>query len=315
MNKKAIIFGIKGYNLNSNEKKLFKKEKPWGVILFSRNIKNVHQLKNLVDEIKNVNKDKKYPILIDQEGGKVSRIENIIDTSIFSQDFFGNLYNKDKKIFLDYYKVFINTVSSVFNYVGININTVPVLDVRRKKAHDVIGTRSFSNNPKIVSSLGKICIELYKKNKIATVSKHIPGHGLSNCDSHYKTPIINASKKDLIANDFKPFKSCKPLFAMTAHIIFNEYDNAYPATHSKVIINKVIRNHINFKGLLISDDISMKSLKLGLEKNALRALDAGCNLVLHCNGNIKEMRRLAKVIPKINKFTQKKTSQFYKFLR
>jgi len=315
MNKKAIIFGIKGHKLNSDEKKLFKKEKPWGVILFSRNIKNVYQLKNLVDEIKNVNKDKKYPILIDQEGGKVSRIENIIDTSIFSQDFFGNLYNKDKKFFLNYYKVFINTVSSVFNYVGININTVPVLDVRRKKAHDVIGTRSFSKNPKVVSNLGKLCIELYKKNKIATVAKHIPGHGLSNSDSHYKTPIIKASKKNLIVNDFKPFKLCKPLFAMTAHIIFNEYDKIYTATHSKVIINKVIRNYINFKGLLISDDISMKSLKFGLEKNALRALDAGCNLVLHCNGNIKEMRRLAKVIPKINKFTQKKTSQFYKFLR
>jgi len=198
--------------------------------------------------------------------------------------------------------------------VGININTVPVLDVRRKKSHNIIGTRSFSENPKDVSILGNFCIDLFKKNKIATVVKHIPGHGLAKCDSHFKTPIIKANKKELIKKDFKPFKESKSLFAMTAHAIYQKYDNLNTATHSKVIINNVIRNYINFRGLLISDDVSMKSLKYDLEKNAIKAIHAGCNLVLHCNGDIKEMSKLAKVVPKIDKFTQKKTSHFYNFL-
>ena len=189
-----------------------------------------------------------------------------------------------------------------------------MLDVRRKKSHSFIGTRSFSENQINVSKLGNLCIDFYKKNKIAAVVKHIPGQGLSICDSHYKTPIIKANKNELIKEDFKPFKSCKSLFAMTAHAIYQAYDINNTATHSKIIINKVIRNYINFNGLLISDDISMKSLKYDLEKNAIKALHAGCNLVLHCNGDINEMSKLAKVIPTIDKFTQKKTSHFYNFL-
>ena len=159
-----------------------------------------------------------------------------------------------------------------------------------------------------------MCIDSYVKNKIGTVIKHIPGLGLSKCDSHYKKPIIKANKKELIKKDFKPFKACKSLFAMTAHASYPVYDSSNAATHSRIIINEVIRNHMNFKGLLISDDISMKALKYSLEKNALKALQAGCNLVLHCNGNIKEMSKLIKVVPEIDKFTRKKTSHFYKFL-
>ena len=315
MNRKAIIFGIKGYQLTNKEKKFFKKVKPWGVILFSRNIKNITQLKSLIDEIKKILHDKKYPILIDQEGGKISRLNKIINLSFFSQDFFGRLYNKDKKLFYKVYRIYIDIVCEIFKKVGININTVPVLDVIRKDSHNVIGNRSFSENSENVAKLGKVCINLYKNNNIATVIKHIPGHGLAKCDSHYKTPIIKTNKKELMRKDFKPFKRCKSFFAMTAHAIYSVYDLANTATHSKIIINKVIRNHINFKGLLISDDISMKSLKYKLEVNATKAIQSGCNLVLHCNANMSEMYKLSKVIPNIDNFTQKKTSHFYKFLR
>jgi len=313
MTRKAIIFGIQGHKLTINEKLLFRKKKPWGIILFSRNIQNILQLKNLIDDIKNCFEDKKYPILIDQEGGTVSRLNKIIDLSLFSQDFFGQLYIKDKKLFLNIYKVYINKICEIFRNVGININTVPVLDIRRKKSHNIIGSRSFSENSTDVLNLGKLCIDSYQKNKIGTVIKHIPGLGLSKCDSHYKKPIIKANKKELIKKDFKPFKACKSLFAMTAHASYPVYDSGNTATHSRIIINEVIRNHMNFKGLLISDDICMKSLKYGLEENALKALQAGCNLVLHCNGNIKEMSKLIKVVPEIDKFTRKKTSHFYKF--
>ena len=159
------------------------------------------------------------------------------------------------------YKIFIDRVCDIFKTVGININITPVLDVRRKETHKIIGSRSFSENPADVIRLGKLCINLYKKNKIATVVKHIPGHGMSKCDSHYRTPIIKLKKKELIKKDFKPFRVCKSLFAMTGHSIYLEYDLNNTVTHSEIIIKKIIRNHINFKGLLISDDISMKSLK------------------------------------------------------
>lgn len=314
MNKKAIIFGIKGYNLTKLEKIFFKSAKPWGIILFSRNIKNIYQLKSLINEIKKIFSNKNYPILIDQEGGKVSRLNKIINLSFFSQDFFGKLYKKDKKLFYKVYKIYVNNVCDIFKKVGINMNTVPVLDVARNKTHKIIGSRAFSRNPHIISKLGNLCVNLHKKNKIATISKHIPGHGLAKCDSHYQTPIINSNRKKLIKYDFKTFRECTSSFAMTAHAIYTNYDSENTATHSKIIINKVIRNHIKFRGILISDDISMKSLKYDLEENAIRALNAGCNLVLHCNGKMSEMIKLSKVIPNIDKFTLKKTSHLFKFL-
>ena len=166
MNRKAIIFGIKGYKLTDKEKKLFKKVKPWGIILFSRNIKNINQLKQLTIDIKKIFKDKKYPILIDQEGGKVSRLDKIIDLSTFSQNYFGEFYTRDKKVFAEHYKIHINTICDILKTVGININTVPVLDVKRKKAHNIIGNRSFSDNSSIVTLLGKLCINFYNKKTI-----------------------------------------------------------------------------------------------------------------------------------------------------
>ena len=314
MNRKAIIFGIEKHVLTSREKFFFQKAKPWGIILFSRNVKNLSQLKKLVKEIRNLFKDKKYPIMIDQEGGNVSRLKNIVNFNFSSQKYFGNLYSKDKKLFLKIYKNHIDKVCLILSKIGININTVPVADVRNVKSHGIIGSRSFSKNPIEVSYLSKLCIDYYKKNKIGTVIKHIPGIGLSNCDSHYKTPVIKQSKKELIKNDFKPFKKQKTHFAMTGHAIYLAYDKKNTATHSKVVIRKVIRGHIKFDGILISDDISMKALKYNLEENAIKSLNAGCNLVLHCNGNMKEMIKIIKVIPKIDNFIKKKTSHFYKFL-
>ena len=146
INRKAVIFGISSYELKNSEKVFFKKAKPWGIILFSRNIKSLEQLKALVKNIKKIFKDDKFPILIDAEGGKISRLKSIMDLSVFSQTYFAKLYKKNKKSFYTNYEIFINGVSNILNYVGININTVPVLDVRRSDSHHVIGTRSFSKN-------------------------------------------------------------------------------------------------------------------------------------------------------------------------
>ena len=279
MNRKAVIFGIKGKSLTFAEKKLFKREKPWGIILFSRNIKDISQLKTLISQIKKIYNDKNFPILIDQEGGSVSRLNKIVDFTPFSQNYFGKLFRKDRKTFFKYYTVYIEKVCDILKKVGININTVPVLDVLHKRTNKAIKDRSFSSDPRIVLKMGKICIDLYSENKIGTVVKHIPGHGLAKSDSHYHLPIINSKIAELKKIDFKPFKCCKSPFAMTAHVIYSKFDSFYTVTHSKILIKKVIRKHIGFKGLLISDDISMKALKYGLVGNAVRALEAGCAFI------------------------------------
>ena len=306
--KRCFITGIKGTKLSKKEVLFLKKYKPWGVILFSRNIKTIYQTQKLTTQIKNIFNDKNYPILIDEEGGKVSRLNKFIDNSIFSADFFGKLYLKDKKKFKLYYTTYVKQISYLLNLLGININTTPVLDVRRKITNSVIGTRSYSSNPFIVSKLGRISINEYHNNNIGTVIKHIPGHGLSKVDSHTKLPIVKKNITLLNKIDFFPFKNQKALLAMTAHIIYSSIDSKYTATHSKKIIN-IIRKKIGYKNMIISDDISMKALKYSVSENTTQAFNAGCDLVLHCNGNFKEMLSVAKNSPKLNNFIIKKTSQ------
>tara|TARA_B110000971_G_scaffold219667_1_gene261316 strand:- start:592 stop:1539 length:948 start_codon:yes stop_codon:yes gene_type:complete len=314
MNKRrSFITGIKSKSLSVQEKKFLKKYKPWGVILFSRNLKSIFQTKKLTTEIRKIFDDDNYPILIDQEGGRVNRLNKFFNTDLVTSEYFGNLYLKNKVKFENIFQLFINKTSYLLKLIGVNVNTVPVLDVRVKGASNIIGDRSFSNNPKIVSKIGNICIKNFHKQRIGTVIKHIPGHGLAKVDSHKATPTVKTKYAQLIKNDFAPFKNKKSLLAMTAHIIYQDIDNLNTATHSKKVIY-LIRNNIMFKGILMSDDISMKSLKYSLKQNTQKAFDAGCDIVLHCNGNLKEMLIVAKNTPMLSKFIIKKTSQFYKVL-
>ena len=311
--RRSFISGIKSTTLSIKEKKFLLQYKPWGIILFSRNITSLKQAKKLTDQIKKIFKDKNYPILIDQEGGRVNRLKKIFNTDPLTGEFFGKLYLKDKKKFYNYYKIFIKQTSFFLKSIGANINTLPVLDLRLKGSSSIIGDRSFSKDPKIVSKIGDICINTFHSNHIGTVIKHIPGHGLAKVDSHKLTPRINKNLKYLIKNDFSTFKKKSSFFAMTAHIIYTNIDKTNTATHSKKII-QLIRNNIKFKNIIMSDDISMKSLKSSIKVNTLRAFNAGCDLVLHCNGNIKEMSDVAINSPMISKFIIKKTSQFYKII-
>ena len=311
--RKSFITGIKGTKLGKQELIFLKKHKPWGIILFSRNLKNIRQIKNLTSNIKKIFKDKNYPIMIDQEGGKVNRLNKIISLDSFTSEFFGKLYVKNKKEFRISYKLFIDKISYILRNLGININTVPVLDLRYKGSSNIIGDRSFSKNKKIVSDIGDLCIKYFKFNSIGTVIKHIPGHGLAKVDSHNFTPIINKNFNYLSKNDFSAFKSKNSLFAMTAHVIFKKIDPHHTVTHSKKMIN-IIRNKIKFKNLIITDDLSMKSLRYSISENTKKSFNAGCNLALHCNGNLKEMIQVAENSPKVNSFILKKTSEFYRNL-
>ena len=311
--RKAFITGIKSLKLTSCEVKFLKKQKPWGIILFSRNIKSINQTKLLTNSIRKLFKDPHYPILIDQEGGRVNRLKNIITFDNLTGEYFGKLYVQDKRKFNIIYKLFIDKSSYLLKQIGVNINTLPVLDLRIKGASNIIGDRSFSENKKIVSKVGDICIDLFNQNSIGTVIKHIPGHGLAKVDSHNFTPVVDKSINHLMKNDFFPFKNKKSLFAMTAHIIYKKIDPLNTATHSKTIIN-IIRKKIGFKNVLISDDLSMKSLKYDLSTNTIKSFEAGCNLALHCNGNFNEMKVVAENSPLVNNFIIKKTSLFYKNL-
>ncbi len=313
INRRSFIIGVKSTKLSSKEIFFLKKYKPWGVILFDRNIKNIKQTLELTSSIRKIFDDKKYPILIDQEGGRVNRLKNIISFDNLTSEFFGNKYIKNYKEFKFFYKLFVDKTSFLLKSIGANINTVPVLDLKFKNASNVIGDRSFSNDPKIVSKIGDYCIKYFHENGIGTVIKHIPGHGQALVDSHHFTPVIQKKKNFLFKKDFVPFKNKKTFFAMTAHIIFNKIDHINTVTHSKKLI-KLIRNKIGFKNILISDDLSMKSLKGTLEENTIKTFKAGCNLALHCNGKFKEMEIIGKNSPPINKFIFKKTSQFYKIL-
>ena len=312
-NRRSFIVGIKSTKLSLREKNFLKIYKPWGVILFTRNIRNINQTLKLTSSIKKIFNDINYPILIDQEGGRVNRLKNLISFDNLTSEFFGNKYIKNRKEFIFYYKLFVDKTSYLLKSIGVNINTVPVLDLRFVGASNIIGDRSFSRNPKVVSKIGDYCINYFKENGIGTVIKHIPGHGLARVDSHHFTPTINKNQKFLIKNDFATFKNKKTFFAMTAHVIFNKIDKANTVTHSKKMI-KIIRNKIGFKNILISDDLSMKSLKGTLKDNTIKTFNSGCNLALHCNGNLKEMEIIAKNSPLINNFITKKTSQFYKIL-
>ena len=311
--RKAFITGIKSLKLTSSEVKFLKKQKPWGIILFSRNIKSINQTKLLTNSIRKLFKDPHYPILIDQEGGRVNRLKNIITFDNLTGEYFGKLYVQDKRKFNIIYKLFIDKSSYLLKQIGVNINTIPVLDLRIKGSSNIIGDRSFSQNKKIVSKVGDICIDLFNQNSIGTVIKHIPGHGLAKVDSHNFTPVVDKNINYLIKNDFFPFKNKDSLFAMTAHIIYKKIDPLNTATHSKTIIN-IIRKKIGFKNILISDDLSMKSLKYDLSTNTIKSFEAGCNLALHCNGNFNEMKVVAENSPLVNNFIIKKTSLFYKNL-
>ena len=314
MKKKAIIISIKSITLSSKEKLLLSKEKPWGLILFRRNIKNIDQVKLLTKEVRKLTKDKKFPILIDEEGSTVSRLNNILNHNV-DASFFGNLFKSNKNFAINLYKNYLKSLCNKLKEIGINVNTIPVLDVLRNNTSKIIGSRSFSKKKEVVKILGKITIRELHSKKILAVMKHIPGHGCSSIDSHLSMPKVNLKEKKLNKNDFYTFKSNSAKLAMTAHILYTKIDPKNVSTFSSKIINNIIRKKIGFNGILMTDDISMKALKYDLVTNAKKSLAAGCNLVLYCAGNIQDNYKLIKAIPYIDKFTSKKTSEIYKILR
>ena len=304
-----IVFGVKSYKLKKKEKNFFQESNPLGFILFERNCKNYKQTKLLIKDLKKTTSHKYTMIMIDQEGGRVARLKNPNWKSYPSAEYFGIKAKKNLSVAKKL--IFKNSIEIAkdLKKLGINMNCAPVLDVKYDFTNNVIGDRSFSSNPRIVSELGKSFCNGLKKIGIIPIVKHIPGHGPSSRDSHKTTPNVDLDLISLNKKDFLPFKKLnKEPAAMIAHIVYNKIDKEI-ACCSKEIIKKIIRKKIGFKGLLISDDINMKALK-GTIKNKVKAiLKSGCEIILHCNANIKEMMQIYSSIPLIKNETLKKVSK------
>lgn len=290
-----VIFGINGICLTKNEIDIIKNNKIYGFIFFKRNILNLSQFKILINHIKTLSQNNPV-IMIDHEGGRVNRFSNLFDQQKFSAKYFGKLYNKDKKKFAEQTKYFIKFNIKIFKYLGINTIAYPVADLTYKKTHKVIGDRSFSNDPFIVNKLSRYFIHKYQSMGINCISKHVPGHGLSVVDSHYNLPIVQESYDDLNKKDLLCFKNLNSKFMMTAHIKYSSIDKKI-ATYSNKI-NNIIRNRLKFTGLIMTDDICMKALNQNIKYKTLQPLIAGYNLILHCNGNINEMKKIVSIIKK-----------------
>ena len=290
-----VIFGLHGQFLNNDEIKLIKNNKIYGFIIFERNILNLVQLKKLIKHIKSISPNDPL-IMIDHEGGRVNRFNKIFSQKKYTAEYFGKLYLTDRKNFYKETSNFIDFNVGIFKFLGIDTIAYPVADLKYKKTHKVIGDRSFSNNPKIVNKLCEYFIEKYQDKGINCIAKHAPGHGLAVVDSHFKLPIVEENKENLFKKDFLCFKNLRSKFLMIAHIKYIFLDFKIATYSSKILT--LIRKKINFKGLIMTDDICMKALKENLKTKVTQPLLAGCDIILHCNGNINEMKKIIGILKK-----------------
>ena len=283
MNIKPLVLGVSSHTLEKNEIEILQKINPFGIILFSRNIQNKRQLKELVSILKTEIRNDLF-ILVDQEGGSVQRLSTPEWRAYPNFKNIGDLYNKAPEIALDFSYLMGRLISYDLMLTGIEINCSPCVDIRKEFTSDFLVNRLFSDNSSTVIELATQMIRGFRHENIIPIVKHIPGHGRAVDDSHHKLPTVKASLKELLSDDFSSFKTLNYLpMAMTAHIIYSAIDHK-PATISKKTIN-FIRENIGFDGILITDDINMNALSGKREEKVRASLDAGCDLVLDCSGD------------------------------
>lgn len=293
--KNPVVFGIAGKTLTQEEKDFFKATNPCGYILFARNIESAEQLKSLTDSIREVSNDPHIPILIDQEGGRVARIKPPLMKEYPPLNTFGLIANSsldeaERQTYANY-----KNLGTDLKQFGINFNCAPVADLYFENADKIIGSRSFGSDPEVVAKLCKKAMEGLRDAGVTPIFKHAPGHGRANCDSHLDLPTVDTPLDELHKTDFKVFKDLQneDAWVMTAHIKFTNIDPDNCITLSKKGID-FLRNELGLTNqTIVSDDLSMKALKGDLGQLAQQALVAGCDVVLHCNGNLHEMQQIA----------------------
>jgi beta-N-acetylhexosaminidase len=297
MQARAFITGLAGTAITSQERAFLQEARPWGLILFKRNIDTAAQVFALVLSFRELMGDA-APVLIDQEGGRVQRMGPPHWPSYPPGSAYGRLYDGDRAKGLAAARLGARLIAEDLMKVGITIDCLPVADVPVSGADAVIGDRAYGDTPEKVSALAAAAAAGLMDGGVLPVLKHIPGHGRATADSHAALPVVDAPRAALEASDFAAFRPLNGLpMAMTAHVVFSAIDPLSPATTSAKMIANVIRDGIGFQGLLMSDDISMGALSGSLRERTRAALAAGCDVALHCNGNLEEMREVAAESP------------------
>ena len=293
----AAIFGCAGTQLGEAERRFFARVDPAGFILFARNVADPGQLRELTGALRQaVGRD--APVLVDQEGGRVQRLKPPHWRAAPPPGRFGDLAAHDPAGAVQAVRLNAWLIGAELSAVGIDTVCAPSLDLRLPGAHQVIGDRAFSADPAIVAALGRAACEGFFEAGITPVIKHLPGHGRSQVDSHLHLPVVDAPLAELAASDFRPFRELADMpLGMTGHLLIRAVDAERPATISSRVIAEIIRGHIGFKGVLISDDLSMEALAGSVQTRAAAAITAGCDIALHCNGRLEEMLVIAEALP------------------
>ncbi len=290
----AFICGCAGTSLSDAEIEFFEAAQPWGLILFKRNCETREQIGALTGHFRELVGRSNAPVLIDQEGGRVQRLGPPGWRRYPPARAYGELYDVSPLEALRAARLVGRLLAEDLHEVGISVDCLPVLDIPQPGSHAIIGDRAYSSDPAIAALLARAATEGLMAGGVLPVIKHIPGHGRAASDSHLSLPVVATSRSELARVDFQPFAALADApMAMTAHVVYADIDPDRPATHSKTVIGEVIRGDIGFDGLLMSDDLSMQALSGTLAERTQAAMAAGCDMALHCNGNIEEMREVA----------------------
>ena len=292
----AFISGCSGPVLSTAERDFFARTNPWGLILFKRNCETPEQLKRLTSDFRDSVGRKTAPVFIDQEGGRVQRLGPPSNAwrRYPAARAYGEAFNASALAGLRAARNVGRLMAEDLIAAGITANCVPVLDVPQPGAHEIVGNRAYSDRIEAIMALARAHAAGFSDGGVLPVIKHIPGHGRARADSHLELPVVDATRAELEAVDFPPFAAMADApMAMTAHVVYTAIDKTAPATLSRKVISSVIRKQIGFRGLLMTDDLSMKALTGSYAEKTRRALDAGCDIVLHCNGEMAQMEEVA----------------------
>jgi beta-N-acetylhexosaminidase len=298
MTARAFITGVSRLTLTADERNFMRAERPWGFILFKRNIETPPQVTALVQELRESVDQPDAPVLIDQEGGRVQRFGPPHWPVYPPGAVFGTLYDIDCKLGLTAARLSARLIAADLIDLGVTVDCLPLADVPIAGADAVIGNRAYGTEPGKVAAIARAVSEGLEQGGVLPVLKHIPGHGRATADTHFRLPVVDTPKAELERTDFAAFQPLADLpMAMTAHVVFSALDTAQPATTSATIIEQVIRGSIGFQGLLMSDDVSMNALAGSIAERTRAIVLAGCDMVLHCNGKLDEMREVARQAP------------------
>ncbi|MGE0750855.1 MAG: beta-N-acetylhexosaminidase [Variibacter sp.] len=298
MGARAFITGVEGLALTADEQALLRDSRPWGLILFRRNVGTPDQIRRLIGSFRDAVRRDDAPVLIDQEGGRVQRLGPPQWPAYPPGRVYGALYDQDRQAGLAAARLGAWLIGSDLADLGINVDCLPLADVPIAGADAVIGDRAYGNSQDKVAAIARAVADGLADAGVLPVLKHIPGHGRANADSHERLPVVDADREVLEATDFKAFRLLADLpLAMTAHVVYAAIDPVAPATTSPRMIDEIIRRHIGFDGALMSDDVSMGALSGTLAERTKASFAAGCDLVLHCNGRFEEMASVATEAP------------------